>query len=87
MSGSIRRTEVPSCRFIASRQSPSPLAPPDGTARRASDAGQSEPGIFFRLVRGGYSARFLNWFRHPTHSYLISLERKARGGSAEERFP
>jgi hypothetical protein len=51
MSGSIRRTQAQACRFIASRQSPPWFALPDGTARRAQNAGRFEPGTFFSLRR------------------------------------
>lgn len=46
-SGSIRQTKTRVLRFVASRQPPSRLASPEGTARRVQEAPQSEPGFIF----------------------------------------
>jgi len=70
MSGSIRRTELKRCRFIASWQSPPLFALSDGTVPRAPDAGQSGPGSSFRLARKGHSARFPSQF---PRSYALIL--------------
>ncbi len=88
MSGSIRRTDEQTSRFVASRQSPLLFAPPNGTARPGPDAYGSGPGPFFPL---GWPKVFctvpkLVPSQRRLTSYFIPLERKSRLGATRSNF-
>ncbi len=86
MSGSIRRTAYK----LADSLPEDDLLSQDLLRRMERPTGlrmlANPSPVLFRLIRGGHSARFLNGSVILTHSYLISLERKARGKAPRRNF-